>query len=387
MSKLLRVSQFDIKQPSLFFDQWAQDKVIKDLNDEPQVLYHGTTHAFDTFDLQKAFPYSYWGKAFYFSNNPQDSSLNYTGEGSDLKNNIETLKDRYFNEFDYMDDKQIQEIYEKYKNQYPEWFEVKENTDEIELENNLTPEQKNHDDDEIKIKEEHLDDLFELMATDELHGQRPNVIPVYVKMNNPLFLTHYNEPTMFVYDFDEDEDGEFSESGNFLKLIDAIKDTGYEFGYDGEQLYEDFSSELWSELEENNYQISAVKVNEILRNGNIEIYDDYGDAGSFAAEVFKNMGYDGIIMDAHKYFGNMPGVNENTQHYIVWNNKNIKSALGNTGVYDVNNPSITAFTHKTKKIAETLKKISNHLDTKQKFAQADLVTQALKKLAHKKDFN
>ena len=121
-----------------------------------------------------------------------------------------------------------------------------------------------------------------------------------------------------------------------------------------------------------------------MRNKDLD-YDFYNDNyANFSAEVFKNYGFDGIVMYPSMHFLGMKGIGRDTKHYIIWNNKNIKSAIGNTGLYDPSNPKITANSHKTKKIAKKLEKLAEILDYQNKFKDADIVIYAMKNLLKKR---
>jgi hypothetical protein len=97
-----------------------------------------------------------------------------------------------------------------------------------------------------------------------------------------------------------------------------------------------------------------LRSNDIVGNV-IDQYTGQMSAPQFIADIFKNMGYDGIIMDAYSHFGpqkwgggitkGMPNLHPDTNHYFVWDKNQIKSAIGNNGIYDPENPKIIAFNY------------------------------------------
>ncbi len=376
-----KISQPNYNQPSLFFDSWAQDKVVTDPQGLPKQLYHGTTHEFDEFQILTPISNSdnYFGKGFYFTDSPEDASENYTSEGADLKNKIELEAEKISDDLsDYPDNYPAENYYEKYKNEHPEWFKVSVSNND---ENNDIDEQ---EETIIEWSENpaHLHDIALQIAKDELHGKKPNVMPVFVKMENPVNLTPEN-PTYFNYEYaDEDDDEHFVESGTLIDLLNVIRETVDHFG-GSEKTYNEIAGEIFDKLD-GDTEISAFDIDKILRNKDLD-YDFYNeDYGNFSAEVFKNYGFDGIIMYPSMHFFGMKGLGQDTKHYIIWNNKNIKSAIGNTGLYDPSNPKITANSHKTKKIAKKLEKLAEILDYQNKFKDADIVVYAMKNLLKKR---
>lgn len=53
--------------------------------------YHGTTHEFTVFRLDRVNVENDWGKGFYFTSDPDDAARNYAGEGPDLSSRVEQL--------------------------------------------------------------------------------------------------------------------------------------------------------------------------------------------------------------------------------------------------------------------------------------------------------
>jgi len=364
---MLRLSQFNRKQPSLFFDQWAENSVINDEDNLPKTLYHGTTHAFDSFDVSKSNPENYFGPGLYFSDSPYDSSANYTGEGRDLQDNVDRLAEQIYDDisYGYKDD---EELYEKYKDKHPEWFEIEEdNLETNNLNTNVNDQNLQVNNEKyIRINEDFLYDVARAEALEQLHGQKPNIIPVFVKMKNPIKITEEN-PTVFSYEPEYDEKGLVEDQGNFLKLLDVINDNIAGSFSTNSPIYNELIADLW----DNSDYLTAFKLNSILKSHLGEAI--YESGTNLVADIFKDLGFDGIIMDAKKFFPNMKGIAPETKHYIVWDNKKVKSAIGNTGIYDVSSSNIVAKSQKKIILAKKINSISQYLDGLDYYRDSDLL--------------
>jgi hypothetical protein len=346
MSVFRRTSQVDKIQPSLFFDPWAEGALVtEDDSDEPKVLYHGTTHKFDAFDLNNPYanPEAYWGTGFYFSDSYHDVNTNYaTTESPDIEAKVETMASR-MNDGDYWNAMDL----EPYQQSHPEFFN----------ENG-------------KLTDGY--GLAKIIARERLLGAAPQIIPVYLKMKKPLNTTQIN-PTYFNLEY-MDEDGEYLEepTGSFLDLQNAIIDTAYDYGLDGQKFWDKISNTLYTKAMHKS--LTAEDVRGILEEQGA-IYDidlDENDnfrSHEFIKDIFRRMGFDGVVMDAWEHWGKhgMRGVNPGTRHYVTWDPTNIKSAIGNNGLYDPNNPIITANT------VVKLIRLASFLDSKGRFDDADVI--------------
>ena len=76
------------------FAQWFRGSKVVDEDGEPLRVYHGTTHEFSRFSKKNGNIENDWGKAFYFTNEPEDVGQNYAGIGPDLSQRIEISADR-----------------------------------------------------------------------------------------------------------------------------------------------------------------------------------------------------------------------------------------------------------------------------------------------------
>jgi hypothetical protein len=358
MSLFRRTSQVGKTQPSLFFDPWAEGALVtEDGSDEPKVLYHGTTHQFDAFDPNNPYanPEGYWGKGFYFSDSYHDVNTNYAATDSpDVEQKINTLAERMISRDDW-----YEMDLEPYKQSHPEFF---------------------NEEGEVT----HDYELAKIIARERLLGSGPSVMPVYLKMKKPLNATQ-ESPTYFDLNYEVDEEGEYTDeaSGTFLELQQAVIDTAYEYGLDGEEFWNNVAPVL--EIKALDGYLTADEVFQaLLRQDALYDIESDEDGNSldreFIKDVFQRMGYDGVIMNAWQHFGErgMRGINPDTRHYITWDPTNIKSAIGNNGLYDPANPVITASITMNQ---HELIRSAAALDAQGRFAEADALDARLQRLA------
>lgn len=272
------------------FKSWFGDSKAVDENNQPLVVYHGTTQDFDTFDIDKAGVESHLGKGFYFSDSIDDVNRNYgTEEGPDLTNKIERLAEQ----------------------------------------------------DENYGQDENGDRVIREKIKNQLSQNQGNIMPVYLSMKNPVDLDDrgtYLEPG---YEYDEEYDDYIDdEDSPAYKMIEAIP-----------LLSREYDTGNWADIQ--------AKVGELVMDGIyakdlieqlkksdelIDIYDENnGDLATndFIKELFKAGGFDGFMQkNADKDFTGMD-MNYGTNHYIVFEPNQIKSAIGNKGTFDPGDARIT----------------------------------------------
>jgi len=300
------------------FANWFGDSKVVDEAGAPQIMYHGTTHDFDTFSPEKGNPENDFGVGYYFTNTPEDVSENYAGEGPDLTSRIQRHAELLHNEFYDQPDA-------------PMWDRV----DELLGTRDMTT-----------VSSEDYDTALEQIAREELSGGQPNVMPVYVSLKNPAILGGQNETIIEGNEYTED--GDINESEDFENLYEAIQDAANLFDdTDAQTLWEDVSMAI-AEGEDISLAdvVSAIKESE----GAMYAADPAGDlaSGELIRKVLEYMGYDGIIDNTvNEKFGtgrvmgqSMAGVDYDTQHVIAFKPEQIKSAIGNKGTFDPNNPNI-----------------------------------------------
>lgn len=281
--------QLTVNSPA--FKAWFGKSEVVTGQGKPQPVYHGTTHSFDSFSTSRGNEEGYYGKGFYFTDSQDDASDNYAGEGPDLTSRIENRADALFDE---ILDGRGTETPLKYGS--PEYKELREEAKE--------------------------------RAREELKGEHGGVVmPCYLKMLNPVIVTPRGG-TYFSFEYDE-ETGE--ESGSGVALWEALKSAAGDHDVDGEK--------YWSKLELDS-DFTAYEFDQALRKLD-EIVDDIeGSPGPLLSATYREMGFDGIMMDASTAFPNMvgPGV----KHYIVWEPSQVKSAIGNSGEFNPASGSILA---------------------------------------------
>ena len=271
----------------------------------PRVLHTGTTGDFSAFDMRRANIESNLGAGIYASNSKEDVAANYAGEGPDLTNRIERKMDEF------------------------------------------------RDSDEEGYTENELRNL----ARESLNVHHKGLtMPIHMALKNPAVLGGQHET---VYDFEQsydEEKGEYGEpSGKAVDLAEAFRRAASEFDLDQNSI-----EETAGKLFEHAMDYGGIKASEaerLIKDGAMYAADpDTGDAAG--SEVFRrtleHMGHDGIIDTTvnRKFgtgargFGNarvpgMSGVNPDTIHYVAFKPTQIKSALGNQGTFDPNDPYIT----------------------------------------------
>jgi len=269
------------------FKEWFSDSKVVDYNGEPEVVYHGTTHNIGEFSMDRANPENWHGKGFYFSDSIEDVNRNYgTMEGADLTGRIEQIAERRAD--DIMDEQDIDDWDEAY---------------------------------EIAKKE----------ATKEISGERPNVMPVYVKAKNPLELDAYGGTEFEIKLFDDEGEYLYEAEGDGAELLQALRDKIDEYGGESDtivgQLYEMFQDAETFTAKEFEDALRGIEEFSYIEGPEGELINH-----QIIADVYQEMGFDGIIMrNAEDQFSNM-GMNPDTTHYIVFEPNQIKS-VNNKGAF------------------------------------------------------
>lgn len=277
---------------------------LKDENGKPKKLYIGTLSDFSKFDRSKMNIGSDHGQGFYATSHPEDASKNYAHpEGPDHVSKLER----------YIDSLRDNDEYE-------------DSSDE---------------------------ELMDIARQDFGMTHKGAVMPVHITMKNPVVLGGKNETD---YTFDEpynEETDEYGEpTGTLMKLIDGVKEAGNQFGAPTDEIIDGLINHA------RDYgSIPASRAEKIIKDGFQYAYDDFtGEMASHEAwrTALEEAGHDGIIdhtVDSkfgsnRRGFGGaklpgMAGVLPDTTHYIAFNSNQIKSASGNQGTFDPNDPDIT----------------------------------------------
>jgi len=305
------------------FKRWFGDSKVVDADGKPRVVYHGTTNDFTTFDNAAASIESDLGAGFYFSNEPEDVANNYAGEGPDLTQKIEMLAERIFQ------------------------------------------------DDDVEVDEMTMD-VARQMARERLSQSKPNTMPVYLSIKNPVVLGGDNE-TFFDYneEYNEELDEYGEPTGALVDVVEALRNVPGSFvDFDPEKVIADIFEKSMGD------GLNATDLFKTMKQSEGMAYAIDDDSGALAAteiirQAFAEAGYDGYIdntvdakfgsssVGARKYGKGMKGMNPDTVHYVAFRPQQIKSAIGNRGTFDNMNADIRFSERKPKTYTPLLKRIAN----------------------------
>lgn len=287
---------------------------------------HGTTHTdISVFDVGKANWDSNIGGGIYSTNNPGDAHVNYASfEGPDLKSRISNLDERLSDSFDFGDPDTVEAVRAHF------------GVDDVD---GLTNEQ--------------VDEAIRALAKAQLVGEAPNVMKLFVRFNNPAVLGGKGE-TFLDYEMGEEDT---VPSGLLAKLIQRLywPVPNIEIrGNDLVSIQEALEDEL---MNEPSGGLKLSRVIEIIEEKGVDICrEDTGETASseFVRILLERLGFDGVIdttvfekfgvtVDAYgrKVPTKMKNLNASTVHFIAFKPEQIKSAVGNRGTFDPNDPDIT----------------------------------------------
>ena len=306
--------------------------------DTDQTLYHGSTHDIDAFGGD-ANPENYFGKGHYLTDTPEDASINYAGVGPDLRIRLEQRTEQIRQTLDNMTDAErvafaeetkLWETLEMSKGDTLAWMS---DWDVVRERGGFLP---------MKI------------ATKSLTGSAQEVVyPVYTKMKKPFDISSdssrsaskgtilkYERPEVDPKDYLDEAGGdmdvaedlawearmELEPEGELVDFIDSLKNDP--------RLGDDDRWELIGRLidaaEDLGFEgLTGVQIDEIMRKTQWYAAAELDDGTAYLAnnEVFRtaieNAGYDGIIHDASRF--DMPGLDPETKHYVVFEPENIRS--------------------------------------------------------------
>lgn len=276
------------------FDRWFGSSKVRDPDGKPRVLYHGTTQDFDTFDESRLHHDSNLGKGFYFSSSPLDVRENYaTADGPDLRRKMSDATERRAQAL--YDEGLVDDYEEEARQQIHSWY----------------------------VRHEGL------------------TLPVHLRLENPAILGGPGETHLHL---DYDSEAEDSEpSGSLLDFLQTLREVSG--GYYGGSIDSVIDSVFWEACDRGG-SITLHDVIEMIRRDEsmLEFHDDDGNVCSMemVRRSVQQMGYDGFIdrTVSERFKSRMNGLDPTTEHYIVFSNTQIKSALGNRGSYDPVDPNI-----------------------------------------------
>jgi len=303
-------------------------------------VYHGTTNEFSIFDpTVKGNKEGQFGAVNYFTSDQGDADINYAGEGPDLTLRIDMLAERL------------------------EGMDAEDIADELGID---------IDEAEAALQS---DEALRQIATERLSGDTPQTMELFIRLDNPVFIGGPKETWIdndVIEQYREDATDEVLEENGADKsqteeFEDEIRERMEDYAINDEPpIFEAIQNaiqgfdtdvdavKLYGELEIYDYEISATDLENRLRDSDSLTYADDYESGEnvgshIIGQVFKNLGYDGIVLqNADQRFANMD-MGAQTAHVHVFEEtpSNIKSAADNSGEFDPNNPDIYAQVGKT----------------------------------------
>lgn len=268
---------------------WFGDSKVVDENGKPKQVYHGTTRDFDTFKKSKFVNFIFGG--IYFTDSASDAEKNYSsGDGGDARTRI---KDEY----------------KKLVNMHPKHLEKL-------LGITFTkPPKKSfgggyHYDliDDMKISD---------YAKAKIVGDNPapNIMPVYLKMENPFYIVRESPRYTLKTNPDAPHNtlNVINDQSEGYILLAALAQICNKYKIHWMDLLIKISNS--GEFSETSFFSEIVRYDPLTKILNTK---------PFFVEVLKLAGYDGVIMDPQLYFfGNYTGVH----HYIIFNSNQAKSVF------------------------------------------------------------
>lgn len=287
----------------------------------PMVVFHGTTHQFDVFDITKANIDNHFGKGFYFSSSGDDSDSNYGRIGPDLQARIDNMTDYLAGrlldgEYDGI---VSQEEYGRHADDGSDWTDVAR-------------------------------DVAESM----LVGDSPRVEKCYLNIRNPFVLGKSSSATRFDIDYNvidgsDEDDPEYDYDnpvGLGADLIHQIQVQAEKYETDGGDPVDVFALIEDLGLSPGESPGSDELVRKFFMSPHSMVYtvDDRGDmkyaSSQFLNDIVRGMGFDGVIYeDASDWFPRMSGVSKGTRHYVVFDPLQVKS-VDNLGTFSTTDESI-----------------------------------------------
>jgi len=263
-------------------------KGFEDYND----WFHGTTHTFDKFSLAKGNPENYLGKSPHFTNSSKDASANYAGMGPDLTSRIENLAETIAQKI--ADKKYGGEMGDNYG--------------------------------KIMTQAKQL-------AKEKLAGEHEGaVVPVNLKLENPI-STVDSRPTWLDFNAKLDKDGEWiKDSPLLIKLSKSLEKQAEKYDFDPKKVMEDLGDNLYDE-------VKASDFDKALRNNEALIYAEDRKTGKLVssdiiANIYKDMGFDGIVMDAKAAFPHMKDIPDGTLHAAPLKRNTVQSKITGQTLYN-----------------------------------------------------
>lgn len=385
------------------FKKWFGDSKIKDQG-VPIMLYHGTLSNFSTFDIEKSHAENFFGPGFYFSDAFEEVNENYTSQDdSDMSSKISSIEEYFENEdrsdieerfnlesgflddddifFKFVEEKKAERLSFDHEGLVMPVYVKMEKPMIIEEEvffqslsygkdiDNLLKKIDNHD---VYCSMSYLiKEHIEMMAEDICYYLEVDEVLSLIDENysdhgldsqqknnlNKMIKNHFKK----FGDVIECQKTLSGEVGLFVEAVEKVLDNHYEYVDSGSlDILKRYLEENYSTVEYEEIAVKELVFNDEIANEwadvPVPLYDQYGmkkielswrDVCSLA---FQEMGYDGIVMNVKEsmpyyfpkgdYYEETGRTYESVNHYIVFDAKNIKSAIGNNGEYSIDNPDI-----------------------------------------------
>ena len=285
------------------FKTWFGNSKAVDSNGNPLVVYHGTLGDFSAFSPEHASVESDMGAGHYFTSSVEDANKDYaTEEGADMSARLDRVAESISD-----------------------------------------------------VNNSGLDEASINAAKQQLGWVNNGaVLPVYLSMQNPVVIgtnaADRNEETKFTYSEKQDEEGEYTGEveGTLPALMESLHDAAVENSgnaVDNRQDAREIGSSLAEKAIENDGEISASDVVNIFRQHERMQYSEDANgkmnSNDILRQAFQKAGFDGVIDNTvSKKFTGMK-LDSDTTHYIAFDPKQIKSAIGNQGTFDPKDADIT----------------------------------------------
>jgi hypothetical protein len=331
------------------FVKWFGKSQVLDKDGNPQEtqpieVYHGTTHDFNEFTMERGNPENDMGRGHYFTEERYDAANNYAGRGPDLKLRIDRKRDEIYGD--------VESILESYESD-EERLDAFEN--DLGAPKDVVA--------EVLARTDEPGDIADVIAEHLMMGDNPHTIAAYLKIEKPVVL---GDPkwgkgirraeegeTVFDLNYDEeDADGRKPDDPDFdpdtseftgvtgmaAEFLDAVNSRASDYDADVSEAIE----ELKLTIADNGGMAAGELISRVKSFDNfMDVQDDDGNliSADIIAQALRDVGFTGVIYrDASKHF-NMD-IPPNTRHFIVWDSENIKS-VDNIGTFDPKNPDIT----------------------------------------------
>jgi GNAT superfamily N-acetyltransferase len=303
----------------------SQTKLV-DSNGDPMVVYHGTTSKFKDFKASTA---PGWGKGIYFSDNQQQIRDEFaTGEGGRVVSAFVVITNP--SDGSYPGDEKVQKtaawrrIASKWSDPGDAWGEDGVFAGDVLRELGY---------DGIIAKNSNNMEGLEVVAFSEGQVIVPASPQRQVQVDTPAFKAWFGDSKVV------DEDGKpLVVYHGTESQFDAFKEIGINWfttdledaaDYDPARVVNAFLSLR------NPADLNDDNIKELLKKSGIDPSDlfDLTQQGDKVKNVLMKNGYDGILVSRDD-------IAIGVRHYAAFNQNQIKSATGNRGTFDPNNPSI-----------------------------------------------